>query len=211
MSEQQPEPVSKQPAQRASDDEREQVVERLRDAVTEGRIDLGEFEERMDLAYQARTHSELEPLTADLPAARSSAQPQQQELVLRSHGSTVRREGRWAVPKHIAVEAKHGSVRLDLTEAVVLAGEVTVSVNARHSSVRVLVPEATEVVDDGLELKWGSVKFGGIQAEGAPQPTRLRIRLTGEGAYSSVLVTRPNIFDVWVRRLKARWRRFFRP
>lgn len=209
MSEHQPEPVSKRLAQRASDDEREQVVERLRDAVSEGRIDLAEFEERMTLAYGARTHGELEPVTADLPAAESPAP--QQELVLRAHGSTVRREGRWPVPKRIVVEAKHAAVRLDLTEAVVLAAEVTVSVDLRHSSVRVLVPEATEVVDDGLVLKWGSVKYGSDHAEGAPQRARLRLRLTGEGAHSSVVVGRPNVFSMWRRRLKARWRRLVRP
>ncbi|WP_070013756.1 DUF1707 SHOCT-like domain-containing protein [Streptomyces abyssalis] len=209
MSEQQPEPVSKRLAQRASDDDREQVVERLRDAASEGRIDLAEFEERMTLAYQARTYGELEPITADLPEIASPAP--QQELVLRAHGSTVRREGRWPVPRRIDVEAKHGAVRLDMTEAVVLAGEVAVEVDLQHSSVRVLVPEGTEVVDDGLVLKWGSVKYGSDDREGAPQRARFRVRLSGEGSHSSVAVTTPNVFDALVRRLKLRWRRFARP
>lgn len=209
MSGQQPEPVSKRLAQRASDDEREQAVARLRDAASEGRIDLAEFEERMTLAYQARTYGELEPVTADLPAVASQAQ--QQELVLRTHGSTVRREGRWLVPSRIDVEAKHGAVRLDMTEAVVLAGEVAVDVDMRHSSLRVLVPAGTEVADDGILLEWGSVKFGSDHREGARQRPQFRIRLTGEGKHSSVVVTTPNVFDVWARRLKARWRRFFRP
>src|SRR2546430_7074248 len=53
---------------RASDAEREQVVVRLRDASAEGRLTLEELAERTALAYRARSHSELEPLTADLPA-----------------------------------------------------------------------------------------------------------------------------------------------
>ncbi|MFD5425867.1 DUF1707 domain-containing protein [Streptomyces sp. NPDC127084] len=53
---------------RASDAERERVAERLRDAVAEGRLDMEEFGERLDAAYKARTHGELEPLVRDLPA-----------------------------------------------------------------------------------------------------------------------------------------------
>ena len=53
---------------RASDAEREQVVVRLRDASAEGRLTLEELAERKALAYRARSHAELEPLTADLPA-----------------------------------------------------------------------------------------------------------------------------------------------
>lgn len=50
-----------------SDADREQVVRRLRRAVDEGRLDLGEFDERAAIAYAARTRGDLDPLTADLP------------------------------------------------------------------------------------------------------------------------------------------------
>ena len=53
---------------RASDAERERIAEVLRDAVAEGRLDMEEFEERLDAAYKARTHAQLEPLVRDLPA-----------------------------------------------------------------------------------------------------------------------------------------------
>lgn len=52
---------------RASDAERERIAEVLRDAVAEGRLDMEEFEERLDAAYKARTHAQLEPLVRDLP------------------------------------------------------------------------------------------------------------------------------------------------
>ena len=54
---------------RASDAEREQVVGRLRDASSEGRLTLEELADRTALAYTARSHAELAPLTDDLPAA----------------------------------------------------------------------------------------------------------------------------------------------
>jgi hypothetical protein len=60
---------------RASDAEREQIVVRLRDASAEGRLTLEELADRTALAYRARTHDELEPLTADLPATPTSTAP----------------------------------------------------------------------------------------------------------------------------------------
>jgi hypothetical protein len=54
---------------RASDAERESVVDVLRDAYTDGRLTLEEFEERTSAAYAAKTWTELRELTADLPAA----------------------------------------------------------------------------------------------------------------------------------------------
>jgi hypothetical protein len=51
----------------ASDKERDSVVDVLRDAYTEGRLTLEEFEERTAAAYAARTWVHLRELTGDLP------------------------------------------------------------------------------------------------------------------------------------------------
>lgn len=61
---------------RASDDDREQVVGRLRAAVENGRLTLEEFTERVGLAYQAVTYGDLATLHADLPPASPEAEPQ---------------------------------------------------------------------------------------------------------------------------------------
>jgi hypothetical protein len=53
---------------RASDQERESVVDVLRDAFTDGRLTLDEFEDRTTAAYAAKTWTDLRELTADLPA-----------------------------------------------------------------------------------------------------------------------------------------------
>jgi hypothetical protein len=53
---------------RASDQDRQQVVDRLRGAVADGRLRMEEFEQRMAQAYQAVTYGDLAPLCADLPA-----------------------------------------------------------------------------------------------------------------------------------------------
>jgi hypothetical protein len=52
---------------RTSDQEREKIAEILRAAMTEGRLNLEEGEERLAAAYAAKYRDELAPLTADLP------------------------------------------------------------------------------------------------------------------------------------------------
>jgi hypothetical protein len=59
---------------RASDDDRQRVVDRLRDALEDGRLKLEEFTERVGLAYQAVTYGDLATLHADLPPASPEAE-----------------------------------------------------------------------------------------------------------------------------------------
>jgi hypothetical protein len=57
---------------RASDADREKIVDRLRQAMNEGRLSLPEFDERLQQVYAAKTYGELTPLLSDLPAQRES-------------------------------------------------------------------------------------------------------------------------------------------
>lgn len=52
---------------KASDADRERIVEQLRRHAAEGRLTMDEFEERMSAAYEARTYGALAELTRDLP------------------------------------------------------------------------------------------------------------------------------------------------
>jgi len=52
---------------RASDKERESVVDVLRDAYTDGRLTLEEFDDRTSAAYASKTWADLRELTTDLP------------------------------------------------------------------------------------------------------------------------------------------------
>jgi Domain of unknown function (DUF1707) len=54
---------------RASDRDRQQVVDRLRSALEDGRLTMDEYVDRMEVAYQAATYGDLAPLCADLPAS----------------------------------------------------------------------------------------------------------------------------------------------
>jgi hypothetical protein len=51
----------------ASDRDREQVAEALRDATAEGRLSVDELSERLDQAYGARTRAELDRAVVGLP------------------------------------------------------------------------------------------------------------------------------------------------
>lgn len=55
------------PHLRVSDQEREQAAAAIREHYAAGRLDSSEFEERVQAAYHARTKSELDALSADLP------------------------------------------------------------------------------------------------------------------------------------------------
>jgi hypothetical protein len=53
---------------RASDADRDAVAERLRAAAVEGRLEPDELEQRLHVAFRARTYGELNGLLVDLPA-----------------------------------------------------------------------------------------------------------------------------------------------
>jgi len=57
------------PLVRASDAERDQAAELLRAAFAEGRLTPAELDERLAVAYAAKTRADLSDLTGDLPGA----------------------------------------------------------------------------------------------------------------------------------------------
>jgi Domain of unknown function (DUF1707) len=67
------------PNVRASDADRERIVEQLRQHTADGRLTMDEFEQRMTAAYAAKTYGELAQLTRDLPV----------DLSARSRGATA--------------------------------------------------------------------------------------------------------------------------
>ncbi|MFI7598477.1 DUF1707 domain-containing protein [Actinoplanes sp. NPDC049681] len=54
---------------RAADADRQAVADQLRVALDEGRLELHEYDERLQRAYAAKTYGELGGLLTDLPAA----------------------------------------------------------------------------------------------------------------------------------------------
>jgi Domain of unknown function (DUF1707) len=52
---------------RAADADREQIADQLRTGHTDGRLDLNEFQQRLERCYDAKTFGELSVLVSDLP------------------------------------------------------------------------------------------------------------------------------------------------
>jgi hypothetical protein len=67
--------MSKRGDLRASDADRDRIVDRLHKAATEGRIAAEELEQRVSTALKARTYGELEQTVSDLPSERSRRAP----------------------------------------------------------------------------------------------------------------------------------------
>ena len=126
------------PALRASDADRDRVIELLRAAVADGRLDPVEFDERLDAALAARTIDALAPLTADLiavpgsaaartlPPAGTPAEPAAELLTIKERHGSVRRDGRWTLPHRLVLRTAWSDVMLDLTSALPSGPELVI-------------------------------------------------------------------------------------
>lgn len=105
-----PDDVPKTDRIRASHADREAVIARLNTAFAEGRLDVGELDERVAAAYDAKTLGDLRPLTRDLPTSASTAravEPARSDAAPRpvdsSRPADWVRWVRWGVPSAVAV------------------------------------------------------------------------------------------------------------
>ncbi|KUH40784.1 MULTISPECIES: DUF1707 domain-containing protein [Streptomyces] len=191
MTTQPPEP-SPRPAPseelRASHDDREAVVEQLRDAAAEGRIDFDELDSRLEQALTAKTHAELAVLTADLP--RLTSPESQSPLVLKGgmYGAS-RGPGRWEVPGHVIARGGLGGVKIDFTRVECRRTEVTVEAYGETSGVTIVIPDAWAADTSGMDPG-----VGGLTDKTTPDrlPGTPLIRLTGSGGAGGVAIRHPN-------------------
>ncbi|GHG18757.1 hypothetical protein GCM10018777_36220 [Streptomyces albogriseolus] len=181
---------------RASHDDREAVVEQLRDAAAEGRIDLDELDERLERALTAKTYAELDALTADLPRPPAPADLPSLEVKGGLQGAS-RGPGRWDVPAHVIARGGLGGVKLDFSRAECRLPEVTVEAYGEAAGVTLVVPDGwaadTGALDPGI---------GGLKDTTTPDrlPGTPLIRVTGSGGMAGVVVRHPNR---WERRRLA--------
>jgi hypothetical protein len=79
---------------RASHADREQAVDTLKDAFVQGRLTKDEFDSRVAHAFAARTHADLAPLSADLPALPPVPRPPRKPVPVRPGNPAVRNGAR---------------------------------------------------------------------------------------------------------------------
>ena len=195
-------PASNEPARlRASDTDRDRVAEKLRDAAAEGRLDLEELNERLDLVYKAKTYAELEPITADLPSAgthpvapartashsadRFSGTPAGGVAVAVMSGFT--RKGNWVAPKEMTAVAIMGGGEIDLRDARFEEPTITIHAVTIMGGIAIYVPEDAHVQVNGFGLMGG---FDGSRAEGEGAPGGPNIIVNGFAFWGGVAVER---------------------
>jgi hypothetical protein len=170
---------------RASDTDRDQVVDVLRDALMSGRLSQDEHSERLEQTLQARTLGELEPITRDLVVPGQGPQPAAMPVPLASNSPVPieepanpaesfdtmlaifgggERKGRWRVKRRTNAVAVFGGHDLDMTDAVFEGHEVTIWAFAVFGGIDITVPEGVSVRNEGVGI------FGGFAARGSDDP-----------------------------------------
>ncbi|WP_086822481.1 DUF1707 domain-containing protein [Allokutzneria sp. NRRL B-24872] len=157
--------MNDQPELRVGDVEREQIAQLLNQAVGEGRLTLTEYNERVGLAYAARTRGELDLVVADLPVA--ARRPAATSLPAVHEGGTGKRQwavavmsgavrnGRWRVESDVTAFAMMGGVELDFRKAVLTSKVTTITAVAIMGGIQITVPPGVRVEVGGFSIMGG--------------------------------------------------------
>ena len=164
---------------RVSDAERDAVLRTLGDHAAVGRLTLDELEDRSGRALTAKTRGELATLTSDLPqeaGQASSPVPARRKPVrwmVAIMGGSHRR-GRFRTVGSINAVAVMGGDEIDLREAEIEGGELTLNLFALMGGSNIYVPDSVEVEVGGFSVMGGHQEVG---SERPPRPGAPLIRL----------------------------------
>jgi hypothetical protein len=184
---------------------REQKISELSQLFANDDLSLDELERRIELVYKAGSVAELEAITADVRAASAAAPSARSEVASARHQVVApdtrhgrllaimgesRRTGRWLVPGALRVVAVMSDTRLDLTQAVMAAGNAEIHVTAFWSSCRLIVPPGMRVINE-MHAVMASVASNADEMDppGVSRPNAPTIRLTGTAVMAEVKVT----------------------
>ena len=164
---------------RVSDAERDQTLRILGDHASVGRLTLDELEERSSRALAAKTRGELATLTGDLPQEAGQDRPAPalakkpvRWMVAIMSGS--HRRGRFRAVGSINSVAIMGGDDIDLREAEIEGGELTINLVAIMGGANIYVPDSVELDVGGFSLLGGNTEVG---SERLPRPGAPVIRL----------------------------------
>jgi len=175
---------------RVSHEDRDEVAERLRVAAGDGRLTADELDERLETALTARTYGELEVLLADLPAspgARLAPASEAKDLVeLKITHGVVKRDGPWVVPRRLNVEARHGNVIIDFSDAVISQPTLDLAVSTGHGNIVLTVPADVVVDVDSVSIGHGVIRQRVHRQPGSP--VRLLVTVSGSVRHGNFVV-----------------------
>lgn len=179
---------------RASDAERDAVVELLREAAAEGRLTMEELTDRIEAASGAVMRGDLEPLTADLPVPGVTLATAPENARERTFGD-VKRSGAWVVPAHSEFRSWTGNIKLDLRQATISSREIVIDAFTPLGNIDLLVPEGVHV-EVRADTHLGSLK----QEASAPTPGAPRVILTGGTWVGSIKVRNQRMWEKLLKR-----------
>jgi Domain of unknown function (DUF1707) len=171
---------------RASQEDRDRVVDALRVAGGDGRLSAEELDSRLESALSARTLGELTGLTADLqiePTAKGK-----DVLVVEQHGGRYVRDGRWSVPPRIKLRTRECRVTFDFTHALITSNVLRIETDMVHGKLFIVSSPGIVIDTDGLNLTYSKLK---LQAKDAAADPRLRIELVGKLLHAKIIEQRP--------------------
>jgi hypothetical protein len=189
-----------------SNDDRERVARVLHDAMAEGRLTVGELEERLDKVYAAKIFRDLEPLVRDLPVGgqapqlpmpAAAAQPPAVSNRIGGRGTSSAavavlsgtvRKGVWTVPPTFTSFALMGGVQIDLTNARFEDAETTIQAYALMGGIEIFVPEDVVVQVNGVGFM-GAFEST-ISESGQPRPGVPLVKINGLAFWGGVEVKR---------------------
>ena len=165
---------------RVSDAERDQTLRILGDHASVGRLTLDELEERSSRALAAKTRGELATLVGDLPRevaqddrpASAMARKPVRWMVAIMSGS--HRRGRFRAVGSINAVSIMGGDEIDLREAEIEGGELTINLVAIMGGANIYIPESVELDVGGFSLMGGNTEYGTVRP---PRPGAPVVRL----------------------------------
>ena len=192
---------------RASHEDRDRVIDLLRVAAGDGRLTAEELDERLEVAFSARTYGELAALTSDLPVDGRTITPVQPNLPsapkdvvrLECRSGNVSRVGRWVVPRKIEARVTSGSIKLDFTKAMIAHRLIDIAADVRSGNLTIITKPGIAVDTDDVAIRSGTVK---VKAPWADQvPVTLRISVSVRVGSGNIVARPPRrSFWDWLRR-----------
>ena len=198
---------------RASDEDRDRTLGRLRERVADGSLTLDEFADRVGVALEARTRRQLEVVVGDLavePVAEPRRRRPRRWVVAVMSGS--RAKGRWRAAGSVRAVAFWGSCQLDFRRAEIEGPEIRVTAFALMGGVDVIVPEGIDVELTGVAVMGGKhlrvadvaalpgspviyvrafALMGGVGVRSRGEPRTRRPKAVGRGPHTSAPGTTP--------------------
>lgn len=189
---------------RVSNDDRERVARVLHDAMAEGRLTVGELEERLDKVYAAKTFGDLEPMVRDLPVANqaNAVMPVPANLPVPSSRiggrgtssnaiaimSGTDRKGVWTVTPTFSAFALMGGIEIDLTDANFEDAETTIQAFAFMGGIDIYVPDDIVVQVNGTGFMGAFENHARNPSQ--PRPGAPLVKITGLAVWGGVDVKR---------------------